>query len=137
MEIDANALIIRTSAFFGPWDRYNFLVDTVQKLRRGEDVFASEKTVVSPTYVPDLVQATLDLLLDDENGIWHLTNQGAISWHELACEMADRAKLDRKLIQINDTPAADTSLSSNRGLMLRPLHQALNDFAAHAEALRS
>ena len=103
MQIDADALIIRTSAFFGPWDRHNFLVDTVEKLRRGEEVFASDKSVVSPTYVPDLVHATLDLLLDDENGIWHLTNQGAISWHELACEIADRAKLDRgKLVRAED-----------------------------------
>ncbi|QIL01910.1 sugar nucleotide-binding protein [Sphingomonas sinipercae] len=135
--IDSNALIIRTSAFFGPWDRFNFLVDTVHKLRRGEDVFASDKSVVSPTYVPDLVHATLDLLLDDEKGIWHLTNQGAISWHELAREIADRAHLDSKLVHSNDAPAADTSLSSKRGLLLRPLDQALSDFVTHAEALRA
>ena len=93
-QIDADALIVRTSAFFGPWDRYNFLFNTVERLRRGEDVFASGKSIVSPTYVPDLVHATLDLLLDEEKGIWHLTNQGAISWHELACQVADHAKLD-------------------------------------------
>ena len=136
MQIDADALIIRTSAFFGPWDRYNFLVDTVQKLRRGEDVFASDKTVVSPTYIPDLVHATLDLLLDDESGIWHLTNQGAISWHELAGEIADRAKLDRgKLVRLDDAAPADTSLSSKRGILLRPLDQALDDFLVSAETL--
>src|SRR5205085_9253691 len=94
MAIDADALIIRTSAFFGPWDRYNFLFDTVDRLRRGENVFASDRTIVSPTYVPDLVHATLDLLLDEETGIWHLTNQGAISWHELAMQMADRANVE-------------------------------------------
>ena len=95
LAIDSDALIVRTSAFFGPWDRYNFLYNTVAALRRGEEVIASDKTIVSPTYVPDLVHATLDLLLDEEKGVWHLTNQGAISWHELACEVADRARLDR------------------------------------------
>ena len=66
LAIDADALIIRTSAFFGPWDRYNFLFDTIERLKRGEEVVASDRTIVSPTYVPDLVHATLDLLLDEE-----------------------------------------------------------------------
>ena len=137
MSIDADALIIRTSAFFGPWDRYNFLFDTVARLRRGEDVFASDRTVVSPTYVPDLVHATLDLLLDDETGIWHLTNQGAVSWHELAREIADRAKLDSaRVIVANDLEKSDTSLSSKRGLLLRSLDHALDDFAQYSEAFR-
>ncbi|HYI42654.1 MAG TPA: family 1 glycosylhydrolase, partial [Sphingomicrobium sp.] len=137
MEIDSDALIIRTSAFFGPWDRYNFIYNTVSALRRGEDVTASDKTVVSPTYVPDLVQATLDLLLDEEKGVWHLTNQGAISWHELACEVADRARVDRaRLRPAEDATAADTSLASKRGLMLRPLGQALDEFMSSAETLR-
>ena len=140
MALDADALIIRTSAFFGPWDKYNFLFDTIERLKRGEEVVASDRTYVSPTYVPDLVHATLDLLLDDEKGIWHLTNQGAISWHELAREAAEAARLDRNLIRLvratDETEAVDTSLSSNRGLLLRPLGQALSDFVEHHEALR-
>ena len=137
MDIDSDALIIRTSAFFGPWDRYNFLFHTIEQLKRGEDVVACDKTFVSPTYVPDLVHATLDLLLDGETGIWHLTNQGAISWHDLACEVADMAKVGRdRVIRAEGTRKADTSLSSNRGLMLRPLDRALSDFAEHSEALR-
>ena len=139
MAIDADALIIRTSAFFGPWDRYNFLYSTIEKLKRGEEVVVSDRTFVSPTYVPDLVHAALDLLLDDESGIWHLTNQGAISWHELAREAAAAAKLDRDRIRLvraaDDGEDADTSLSSRRGLLLRPLDQAISDFAAFSEML--
>lgn len=140
MAIDADALIIRTSAFFGPWDRYNFLFDTIEKLKRGEEVVASDRTFVSPTYVPDLVHATLDLLVDGETGIWHLTNQGAISWHDLAREAATAARLDRNLIRLvrapDESDDSDTSLTSNRGLLLRPLDQALSDFAQYNEALR-
>ena len=137
MAVDADALIIRTSAFFGPWDRYNFLFDTIEKLKRGEEVVASDRTFVSPTYVPDLVQATLDLLLDEERGIWHLTNQGAVSWHALAKEAAEAARLDRELIRLvrvpEDDQPLDTSLSSTRGMLLRPLDQALDDFAQYSE----
>ncbi len=137
MAIDPESLIVRTSAFFGPWDRFNFVYNTVAALRRGEDVTASDKTVVSPTYVPDLVHATLDLLLDEEVGVWHLTNQGAVSWHELGCEIADRAQLDRKQMRVaEDSIAADTSLVSKRGILLRPLENALDDFISSAETLR-
>ena len=137
MAIDADALVIRTSAFFGPWDRYNFLFNTIERLKRGEEVVASNRSVISPTYVPDLVQATLDLLLDEEGGLWHLTNQGAVSWHELACEAADLARLDRgKITHTDDGEAADTSLTSNRGLLLRPLDRAIAEFVDSAETLR-
>ncbi|MFL6733581.1 MAG: family 1 glycosylhydrolase [Sphingomicrobium sp.] len=138
MEIDSDALIVRTSAFFGPWDKYNFLFNTMERLKRGEEVFASDRTIVSPTYVPDLVHATLDLLLDEEKGLWHLTNQGAISWHELALEVADHARVDRKLIRLaEDEEALDTSLTSRRGILLRPLEGGLGDFFASSEPLRS
>ena len=137
LAIDADALIVRTSAFFGPWDRYNFLFNTVERLRRGQDVFASGKSIVSPTYIPDLVHAALDLLLDEETGFWHLTNQGAISWHELACQVADRAKLDAKRIMVPDEDlSADTSLTSKRGLLLRPLDGAIEDFVEYSEPLK-
>ncbi len=131
LAMDADALIVRTSAFFGPWDRYNFLAGTIDRLKRGEEVFASQREVVSPTYVPDLVHASLDLLLDEEKGLWHLTNQGAVSWHDLAREVADMAGLDTRRVRLveNDEPS-DTSLSSSRGILLRPLDRSLQDYVA-------
>ncbi|HVF84147.1 MAG TPA: family 1 glycosylhydrolase [Sphingomicrobium sp.] len=138
LAIGSDALIIRTSAFFGPWDRHNFMFNTIERLKRGEDVIASDKTVVSPTYVPDLVQATLDLLLDDEKGIWHLTNQGAVSWHEIAQEVASAAKIDiGRVHPAEDDEHADTSLTSNRGILLRPFDHALADFVKSSEALHA
>ena len=137
MAIDADALIVRTSAFFGPWDRHNFLFNTIEKLRRGRDVFASARTIVSPTYVPDLVHAALDLLLDGEKGLWHLTNQGSLSWHEFATAVADHARLDIGKIVIPELDeAADTSLTSSRGLLLRPIDHAIADFMEFSEPLK-
>ena len=136
MAIDSDALIVRTSAFFGPWDRFNFLFNTYESVRRGEDVLVSETTIVSPTYVPDLVHATLDLLLDGETGIWHLSNEGALSWHEFAREFADRAKLDPSRIVAKSSERRDTSLASTRGFLLRPLPQAIDEYIAQSKALR-
>jgi dTDP-4-dehydrorhamnose reductase len=136
IRIGADALIVRTSAFFGPWDRFNFLFSTFASIKRGQRVLASDTTIVSPTYVPDLVHATLDLLLDEEKGIWHLSNEGALSWHDFAREFLDRAGIASTSLVAERSERRDTSLTSARGLLLRPLDQAIGDFVTYCEPLR-
>jgi len=64
-----SALVVRTAAFFGTRDDSNFVVRTLRALAAGEPVDAADDVLVSPTFVPDLVNAALDLLIDDEHGI--------------------------------------------------------------------
>jgi dTDP-4-dehydrorhamnose reductase len=120
-----SALIIRTSAFFGPWDSYNFVSNVLEGLMEGRSVRAS-KAVVSPTYVPDLVHASLDLMIDGEEGLWHVANQGAVSWTHLARTTATMAGLDHTLIEechphelgwSAERPGY-SALGSERGLLL-------------------
>jgi dTDP-4-dehydrorhamnose reductase len=128
-ELHPAALTIRTSAFFGPWDRHNFAWNVLNALARGEPVQASRNDVVSPTYVPDLVHASLDLLVDGESGIWHVANQGALSWHEFAVRVAQSAGLDTSLVlEMADGQGADTSLTSERGILLRPVEHAIDQY---------
>jgi dTDP-4-dehydrorhamnose reductase len=113
------ALVVRTSAFFGPWDLHNFVTMTLRTLARGARVTAAEDMTVSPTYVPDLVNATLDLLIDGASGIWHLANVGATSWAELGRRSADLRGYDPELV----VPVASSSL----GLTARrPAYSALD-----------
>nr|MDP9415796.1 sugar nucleotide-binding protein [Pseudomonadota bacterium] len=123
-----DALVIRTSAFFGPWDKYNFAWNTLSALARGEPVRASRTTAVSPTYVPDLCHATLDLLVDGETGIWHLANQGKLSWHEFATHVAAGAGYDPSLVLPVEEKPANTALTSTRGMMLRRVEDAIQDY---------
>lgn len=128
------ALVIRTSAFFGPWDEYNFVHYVRRSLSQYERIDVANDMIVSPTYVPHLVNATLDLLMDSESGIWHLANKGEITWADLAGEVARSYRLNRQLI----TPVATeslhfpakrplyTALSSSRGLLLPTLEEALH-----------
>jgi dTDP-4-dehydrorhamnose reductase len=137
LEVLPNALVIRTSAFFGPWDEHNFVVQTVRSLRSGRRVRAADDVVVSPTYVPELVNVTLDLLIDGETGVWHLANQGATTWFDFAREAADacgeRADLIERVSgsQLGWTARrpAYSALSSIRGAVMRPRESALSAFA--------
>ncbi|HSV36474.1 MAG TPA: family 1 glycosylhydrolase [Ramlibacter sp.] len=111
-EHEPGTLLIRTAAFFGPWDRHNFVAQVLETLRRGEPWRAAHDQCVSPTYVPDLVQNALDLLVDGEHGIWHLSNRGAVSWAELARKVAEAASLDRRLVR--SLPTAELGLAAPR-----------------------
>lgn len=123
------ALVVRTSAFFSPWDRYNFVHATLRALQEGKQVAASDAVMVSPTYVPDLVHSVLDLLIDRASGVWHLANQGLISWHGLATLAASAAGIDtRTLVRTGDAQAVATGLSSERGALLPPLEGALHRY---------
>jgi dTDP-4-dehydrorhamnose reductase len=95
-----DALVVRTSSFFGPWDEHNFISVALRSLREGRPFVASQDMTVSPTYVPDLVHQCLDLLIDRENGIRHLTNDGAVTWAELATRAAHLARVDPSGIQV-------------------------------------
>jgi dTDP-4-dehydrorhamnose reductase len=128
LKLAEQALVIRTSAFFGPWDKYNFAWNTLSALARGEPVRASANTSVSPTYVPDLCHATLDLLIDGETGLWHLANRGKLSWHEFATQVAQGAGYDASLVLPVRDAEASTVLGSERGFMLRPVEDAIHDY---------
>jgi dTDP-4-dehydrorhamnose reductase len=134
----ARALIVRTSAFFGPWDRYNFAWAVLEKLARGEPFSASDGEVVSPTFVPDLCHAVLDLLIDGETGIWHLANQGATDWWSFARAIAEKAGFDPDLVFAHAAgrPPRLTALASERGRLLRPLDEALDDYLRDVEAAK-
>jgi dTDP-4-dehydrorhamnose reductase len=106
------ALVVRTSAFFGPDDDYNFVTQALGAIAAGFPWSAANDAVVSPTYVPDLVDAVLDLLVDGERGVWHLANGGALTWADLARRVAERAGLDASLVVAR--PTASFNLAARR-----------------------
>jgi dTDP-4-dehydrorhamnose reductase len=129
-----SALIVRTSAFFGPWDRYNILTLGLESLRQGRE-YLVPAAVVSPTYVPDLVNAVLDLLVDREQGIWHLANAGAASWLELVRRGAELVGVSSDRLREAPPEAFSgrgrTVLGSERGSLLPSLDDALARYARH------
>jgi dTDP-4-dehydrorhamnose reductase len=127
---------VRSSAFFGDWDDWNFVSRTLATLHCGARALAPNDAVVSPTYVSDLGHAVLDLLIDGASGIWHVANAGALSWLELAQLAADHAGLDASRIDACSGPdigwhaprPAFAALSSERASLLPPLDDALSRY---------
>lgn len=133
LAIHPAALVIRTSAFFGPWDSVNFVSLALTALAAGRPFVAASDLVVSPTYVPDLAHAALNLLIDGDRGLWHLSNRTALSWAELALRAARMAGIATDTLEAR--PAAqlnhlaprprNSALASERGEHLPPLDDAL------------
>ncbi|CAN5909704.1 hypothetical protein BH24BAC1_BH24BAC1_13290 [soil metagenome] len=137
------ALVVRTSAFFGPWDEHNFVFQVLKALKAHQPVAAADDLRITPTYVPDLVHASLDLLIDGEKGIWHLASEGSYTWAELAVLAASLAHADTRLIEA--IPAANfgwsarrpafSALSSERGSLLPSVEHALHLYLRDAASL--
>jgi dTDP-4-dehydrorhamnose reductase len=141
LDADPQALVIRTSAFFGPWDEHNFVGQALDAIGSGRPFAASADQVVSPTYVPDLVNVALDLLIDKETGVWHLTNGEAMSWAELARRACAAAGIEPATLEevggdALGQPAprpAYSALSSERGMLLPSFGDALGRYLNERE----
>lgn len=132
--LNPSALTIRTSAFFGPWDEHNFISTTLSKLSNNIPVHVPNDIIVSPTYVPHLVQASLDLLIDDEKGIWHLVNKGDMTWYQFAIAAAQYAEMDTDLIiPVTSIPTTAkrpmfSALASEKYTLMPGLEQGLKEY---------
>lgn len=132
-----DALIVRTAAFFGDHDDYNFVTLALRALAAGEPFEVTNDVVVSPTYVPDLVDSVLDLAIDNAHGVWHLTNDGAVTWEELAREAARVAEVGTSSLRGVSVaelrlPAPRplyTAMTSERATIMAPLGDALTRYA--------
>lgn len=131
-----HALVIRTGTLFGLWDKCNFIHTTLCDLKEGKAVVAADDVVMSPTYIPDLVNLSLDLILDDEEGIIHATNAGSTTWADLARQVALTTGYDEGLIEgvpfytlrLQAKRPYFSVLESEKGIVLPSLQDALERY---------
>lgn len=136
LDTHGNALVVRTSAFFGPWDAHNFITQAMQALVSGQPFAAANDVIVTPTYVPDLVHTCLDLLIDRKTGIWHLTNGKALTWANLALKASEMAGIDAGTLHARPQREMNCqaprpsygALHSDRGMLLPSLDDALSRY---------
>ncbi|WP_293882187.1 SDR family oxidoreductase [Sphingomonas sp.] len=138
-----HGLTIRTAAFFSPNDAHNFAVAVRDTLRAGQVFEAAADYFITPTYVPDLVANLLDLVIDREVGIWHLSNGEAVSWAEFAGRIAKACALPVDLLSAvpGDTLGwtalrpRNAGLGTSLGVRMPTLGDAIDRFAAASPSL--
>jgi dTDP-4-dehydrorhamnose reductase len=121
------ALVIRTGDLFGPGDR-NRVLTGLKEVQRGNQLSLNAAPVLSPTHTADLIHATLDLLIDGETGVWHLSNSGQSSWFDLARRAANYFGFNETLIVPQDGPATMQALMSERAWPLPSLENAFDRY---------
>ena len=135
-------LVIRTAAFFSPFDPHNFAHDLVTSLRQGETFLASSAHQISPTYVPHLANIVLDLTIDRAHGLWHVSNGATLSWLDFAHELSAICGLNKRFIGSASpeelgwvaTRPTHSGLQSVHGQLLPRLGHAFDAFAARMAA---
>ena len=141
-DIEGRALVVRTASFFSPYDSQNFAAHLVVALRSGQPFRAVDDCITSPTYVPDLVRATLDLIIDDETGLWHLVSAGSLSWAAFAYSIGNALDLRTDLIEAVPVDAMAWAarrpryapMTSERGLIMPSLASAIERFTAELDS---
>jgi dTDP-4-dehydrorhamnose reductase len=118
LEAHPAALVVRSGPLFGPWDEDDFVTVALRHLASGRRLVVADDSVTSPTYVPDVVHAALDLLIDGERGRWHLANAGEMTRAALVQRAAELVGVDARGLQSRPTRVVDRGAS-------RPPHHVL------------
>ena len=97
LQANPSILVIRTSWVLSG-SHPNFAATMLRLLRQGPvDVVTDQRG--KPTMASDLAAGVVQCLDEEVTGILHLTNDGAVSWFELAREIAELAGLDPELVR--------------------------------------
>jgi dTDP-4-dehydrorhamnose reductase len=131
--------VARTSWVFGRRGR-NFVDTILGRAREGAPLRVVTDERGCPTYAPDLAGMLARLAVERRQGVYHVTNQGACSWHEFARAAVELAGLDPDVVGATTAaefgrpaprPAnsvlANTALAASGLPRLRPWRAALED----------
>lgn len=84
LTVNPDALIIRSSLLINPFSSEDFLYQILFSNEKPQNKYLYSDIIVSPAYLPDLINTSLDLLIDKENGIWHISGPQAVSYYDFA-----------------------------------------------------
>jgi dTDP-4-dehydrorhamnose reductase len=124
-------ILVRTSGVIGAGGSQvkggSFVERILAQARAGKPLRVVSDQVFSPTYAPDLAAALIALVEAGKRGLYHVTNDGACSWHELAQAAVEMAGLD---VTVATLAAADLARPAGR-----PAYSVLSNERYRAEGL--
>ena len=115
-----SSLVLRVESLFGGPASRSSIDRIVASLKAGEPTRVFVDRIVSPSYVVDVVDATLRLLASQaEGGVYHCVNSGQATWHELGRFIASTLGVTTPLVPVK---VADVKMPA-----ARPLYCALSN----------
>jgi dTDP-4-dehydrorhamnose reductase len=81
-------IVIRTCGLYGVWGSGgkggNFVETMLRLASQGKALRVVDDQICTPSYTVDVAEATVALLSAGRPGMYHVTNSGSCSWHEMA-----------------------------------------------------
>jgi dTDP-4-dehydrorhamnose reductase len=147
-----NHLVIRTCGLYGVWGSggkgTNFVETMLRVAGQGKPLRVVNDQHCTPSYTVDVAEATVGLIRAGATGLFHVTNAGATTWHDLAAEAFRLAGVTADLTPIPTSERSDPakrppySVLSNAKLASvgvpapRPWQEALAAYLAERAAKR-
>jgi dTDP-4-dehydrorhamnose reductase len=91
-------LIVRTGWLFGPHGR-SYLNELLEKRETDEIVFGFDDQRCQPTYQVDFVDAVIELVKQNQTGVWHVASAGEASPYEFAKVVFETLGLDPSVVK--------------------------------------
>ncbi|HLN53905.1 MAG TPA: family 1 glycosylhydrolase [Lentimicrobium sp.] len=136
LSLNPEALIIRSGLLMNPMDSEDFLSEVLFGSEQKQNHYFVSDVIVSPSYLPDMINTALDLLIDKEKGIWHLSGPEAVSYYDFAKLAIGIAGLTNK--KIHSIPSimlpmkarrpSYSALRSESGIILPKLEVSIYNF---------
>jgi dTDP-4-dehydrorhamnose reductase len=92
--------IIRTSWLYGEGGK-NFVDTIINYAQQGKELRVVSDQVGTPTYTYDLALEIVKLIKSERFGVYHVSNNGTVSWYEFACEILRLAQIPREVTPIS------------------------------------
>ena len=138
LEALPEALLVRTGGCFGLPRQRDPIAHLLEGLRAGRVVPTADEPALALASVPAVVEASLDLLIDGERGVWHLIHPERCTAPQLVARVAGMLGPTAHPPAPGEMPldaphwSLGSVLASSRGDVLSPLDAALD---AHLEEL--
>lgn len=145
-------VIVRTAAVFGPYHGktpgVNFVEAILRAADSGRPLRVVDDQVTAPTFTKDLSEKITDLMEARASGLFHVTNQGACSFHKMACKILEESDRPREVTRITsqqlNRPArrprysvlTSSRLKDQGFALLRPWEEALSEYLDKHRGLR-
>lgn len=129
-------LIIRTSWLFGGGKNdKKFIRAMFLKMKDGSDINAISDRYGSPTYVPDLLKEVEKLVLENKTGIYHIVNDGGVSYLDVAKYIKSIGKFKTKINEVKSKDVDNKKLKRGKmealtstKIKLRPWKKAVKEY---------